>query len=331
MLTFILAILLFLLLIFPHELGHFLVAKAFGVQVNEFAFGMGPAIYQRQGKETLYSIRIFPVGGYCAMEGENEESENERAFNNKSPVAKIAVLVAGSAMNVLIAIIFLSLTFGFIGEPTLTLDKPDVNFPAAEVGIKQGDKIVEINGNKIREWKDISEELSKNGSENKIKVNRDGNIKEFVLKPVKNEGRYVIGITPVLKHSPKTAIKRGTIASWEMTKGILDVFRQLVTGKVKAKELSGPIGMVSMVRQTEKDGIMNYFMLLALISLNLAIFNMLPFPALDGGRIIFVIIRGITGRMITDKQEAVVHGVGMILLITLMIFATFNDIIRIFG
>lgn len=330
MLTFILAILLFLLLIFPHELGHFLVAKAVGVQVNEFAFGMGPAIFRKQGKETLYSIRLFPVGGYCAMEGENDESDSSKAFNNKPALSKIAVLIAGSGMNVLIAVIVLSVVFGIVGQPTVTLDKLEKGMPGIESGLEKGDKILEINGKKISKWEDVSANIPDSKGSIEMKVSRNGSEKNFNISPVKVKGRYVIGITPTFDHNPKYALVNGGKGTLKMSVSILEAFKQLVTGKAKAKDLSGPIGMVSMVHQSEEGGIMNYFLLLALISLNLAIFNMLPFPALDGGRIIFVIIRSITGKMITDKQEAFVHLVGMVLLITLMIFATWNDIIRLF-
>ena len=140
MLTVILALVLFLFLIFPHELGHFMMARAVGVKVNEFAFGMGPAVWQKQGKETLYSIRIFPVGGFCAMEGENEESDQEGAFNNKPWWAKILVLIAGAAMNVLIAAVVMSVIILISGTATTTVDKVENGSPAQIAGLKQGDK-----------------------------------------------------------------------------------------------------------------------------------------------------------------------------------------------
>lgn len=146
MLTIILAILLFLFLIFPHELGHFLMARAMGVKVNEFSFGMGPAIWKKQGKETLYSMRILPLGGYCAMEGEDKDSDDERAFNRKSPGAKILILAAGAAMNVLIAIVVMSAIMFATGEATNVIDKVAKGSPAMAAGIEQGDRIVKAGG-----------------------------------------------------------------------------------------------------------------------------------------------------------------------------------------
>lgn len=330
MLTILLAILLFVMLIFPHELGHFIVAKAVGVKVNEFSFGMGPALYKRQGKETLYSIRAFPIGGYCAMEGENEESEEENAFVNKPAWAKILVLVAGSAMNVVIAIVVLSILFGIMGASTTTIGSVQNSMPAAEAGLQAGDKILSVNGTEIRKWNDITEALGDNETKN-ITVERKGETKKVTVTPVKQEGRYVIGITTAVTHNPLIAVKNGVVGSWALTKSLFGALKQLLTGQVGAGDLSGPVGMVSLVHQTEKAGLINFFYLVALISLNLAIFNMLPFPALDGGRILFVFIRLFTGKAITDRQEAAVHGAGMLLLLLLMVFVTWNDIGRLFS
>lgn len=328
MLTIILAIVLFVLLIFPHELGHFVAAKAVGVRVNEFAFGMGPALYKKQGRETLYSIRAFPVGGYCAMEGENEESDEEDAFVNKPAWARITVLVAGSAMNVLIAILVLSIMFGVIGAATTTVDRVQKGMPAAEAGLSRGDRIVSVDGREIQKWSDLSTSLSGSDDTRSITVTRNGTEKTLYVTPVKQDSRYVIGITPMVTHSPLLAVRNGITGSWSMTRSLFGALKQLATGHVKADDLSGPVGMVSLVHQTEKAGLINFFYLVALISLNLAIFNMLPFPALDGGRILFVIIRLFTGKAITDRQEAAVHGAGMALLLLLMIFVTWNDIER---
>ena len=154
--TAILAILLFCIMIFPHELGHFIAAKKTGVRVNEFAFGMGPKIWKKQGEETLYSIRLFPIGGFCAMEGEDEDSEDPRSFGSKKPWQKIIVLAAGSFMNVVCAIVIMCLIVGIMGFTTTTIDEVTEKSPAAEGGLVTGDKIVEINHQEIKEWTDVS-------------------------------------------------------------------------------------------------------------------------------------------------------------------------------
>lgn len=330
MLTVILALVLFLFLIFPHELGHFMMARAVGVKVNEFAFGMGPAVWQKQGRETLYSIRIFPVGGFCAMEGENEESDHEGAFNNKPWWAKILVLIAGAAMNVLIAVVVMSVIILISGTATTTVDKVENGSPAQIAGLKQGDKIEYISGKKIEDWNDVSKFIGNKGKKIEIKVSRNGKYEIFKINPRKEKDRYVIGITPVIEKSPSKAIIGGFKSTWYITRQMYKSLGMLASGNVAMKDVSGPVGMIGLVHQSAARGLISFFYLVALISLNLAIFNLLPLPALDGGRIIFVIIRMITGKAITDKQEAMVHGAGMVLLLLLMVFVTWNDIIKLF-
>ena len=329
--TIIYAVILFAILIFPHELGHFLVAKAVGVKVNEFAFGMGPAIFKKQGKETLYAIRIFPIGGYCAMEGENEESDSSRAFNNKPMWAKIAVLLAGSAMNVVIAIITLSIIMGIAGSATTTIDTVQNNSPALEAGIQSGDEIISIDGNSVEKWSDLTTYLTTKDSKVEVGLLRDGTELTLVSETRKADDgtdRYVIGITPKISHNVFTAAGNGCKSAWNMTKTMYYSIKMLVAGEVSTKEITGPVGMVTLVSDTSKYGLGYFASLLALISLNLAIVNMLPLPALDGGRILFVIIRRITGKMISDQLEGTIHGAGLILLFGFMIFVTWNDITR---
>ncbi len=329
--TVIYAVILFVMLIFPHELGHFTVAKAVGVRVNEFAFGMGPAIFQRQKGETLYSIRPIPIGGYCAMEGENEESESSRAFNNKPVWAKISVLLAGSAMNVLIAILAMTLVMGYIGTATTTIDEVQTGTPAYEAGLLSEDKVLSVNGTPIEKWNDIAAAIGSGEDRLSITVERNGEEETFEMTPEKTEdGRYIIGVTSKVSHNALTAVSNGAKGTWSMTKGMFSALAQLVSGEVSTDELSGPVGIVSLVSETKNYGMIYFGYLVALISLNLALMNMLPLPALDGGRIIFVIIRKITGKMISDNLEGKIHGAGMILLFGFMIFVTWNDITRLF-
>jgi len=329
--TAIYALILFVLLIFPHELGHFIVAKAAGVKVNEFAFGMGPALFQRQKGETLYSIRLIPVGGYCAMEGENEESDNPRAFNNKPGWIKISILAAGAAMNILIAITVLTIVSGIAGSTTTTIAAVEQGSPAYEAGLQPEDRIVAVDEKRIDQWSDLIHYIGSTQQEVSITVLReDGEITAAMTPRKAEDGRYVIGITSKVSHNPVTAVKNGVISTWNMTMMMFESLKMLFTGAVPASDIAGPVGIVTMVSDTNTYGWYYFASLVALMSINLAILNLLPLPALDGGRILFVIIRRITGKMISDDLEGKIHGIGMLLLFALMIFATWNDIVRLF-
>lgn len=320
------AILLFLMMIIPHEFGHFAVAKAVGVQVNEFSIGMGPKLWNKQKGETMYSLRLFPIGGFCAMEGENEESDNPRAFNNKSPLAKIAVLIAGALMNIITAwLIIVILVFSY-GTASTTIDEVKTDSPAATAGVLPGDEIVSINGQKADNWNKIVKEIKSSDDKLSIVVLRENKKHQFEMQPEKLDGQNVIGITSRLTRNPGKAIKGGTFVTYEMGKSMLVAFKGLITGGISTKDIAGPVGMVSMVGQTSKLGIQYVAAFVALVSLNLAIINLLPLPALDGGRILFVFIRSITGRMISDRTEGIIHAVGMGLLLILAVIVTINDL-----
>ena len=331
--TAILAIILFCVMIFPHELGHYIAAKRLGVKVNEFAFGMGPVIWKKQKGETLHSIRLFPIGGFCSMEGEDEDSDEPRAFNNKKPWQKIIILAAGSFMNVLCAILIMSIVVGVLGFTTTTIDTVSEGSPAETAGIMAGDEITAIDGQPIEAWTDVYAAIaSAEGGQIIMTVQRDGRTLEAAVTPEQTQdGAYLIGITSRVSHNPFRAVAEGAKSTWNITVSMFQTLSQLFTGQLGADSLSGPVGMVQMVSQTTQYGWWYYGFLTALICINLAIINMLPLPALDGGRIIFVIISMITGRPVSQKVEGTVHFVGIMLLFGLMAYVTFNDITRIFG
>lgn len=331
--TAILAIILFCVMIFPHELGHYIAAKRLGVKVNEFAFGMGPVIWKKQKGETLHSIRLFPIGGFCSMEGEDEDSDEPRAFNNKKPWQKIIILAAGSFMNVLCAILIMSIVVGVLGFTTTTIDTVSEGSPAETAGIMAGDEITAIDGQPIEAWTDVSAAIaSAEGGQIIMTVQRDGRTLEAAVTPEQTQdGAFLIGITSRVSHNPFRAVAEGAKSTWNITVSMFQTLSQLFTGQLGADSLSGPVGMVQMVSQTTQYGWWYYGFLTALICINLAIINMLPLPALDGGRIIFVIISMITGRPVSQKVEGTVHLVGIMLLFGLMAYVTFNDITRIFG
>lgn len=373
--TAILAILLFCIMIFPHELGHFIAARRVGIKVNEFAFGMGPTIWKRQGKETLYSIRLFPIGGFCAMEGEDgsEEQEEEgngradgaaynsaaagtdgdgrqalrktemdpRSFAAKKPWQKIVVLAAGSVMNILCAILIMSVVLGISGFTTNRIGTVNAGSPAEAAGLAAGDEITFIDGNPVKSWEDVTTYMPEDGAAIELTVEgKDGSRSVQVqpeLQEIKDENgkvtgtRYVIGITSKITHNPAKAVIYGTKSTWNLVKLMFQSIGMLISGEAGTEDLSGPVGMVQMVNQTETLGYWYYAFLVSLICVNLAIINMLPLPALDGGRILFVLFTVITGKRVSSRVEGTVHLIGMALLFTLMIYVTFNDVTRIFG
>jgi Predicted membrane-associated Zn-dependent proteases 1 len=324
------AVLIFCLLIFVHELGHFISAKSVGIRVNEFALGMGPLLLHFKKGDTEYSLRALPIGGYCKMEGEDEESSDASAFNNKSFPAKALVVVAGSFMNLILAILILSIVLFVAGMPTNIVKELSPELPAIEAGLQPGDKIVQINDKKINEWSDITDTIgASTGDKLTLIADRDGKKLSFEVGVAKAEdGRRVIGITPAYTKNPGKALVYGTKSTIEMGGKMVEIIGQLITGQVSTKNLTGPVGIVYMVGDTVKLGWIYLAQLTALISLNLAVVNMLPFPALDGGRLLFLIIRIFTGKTISDETEGKIHFIGLMLLFGLMIYITFQDVGR---
>ena len=327
--TIIYALLIICVLIFFHELGHFMAAKACGIKVNEFAIGMGPKVLKKQKGETLYSVRAFPLGGFCAMEGEDEDSQDERAFNRKSVWKKAIIIVAGAAMNLIIAIILMIAVNYMNGVPTTTISQVEENSPAYTAGIQKGDRILSINDKKINSWDDVQAvKNAVNTRELNIKVQRKDTELNIKTTLKENDRNKIIGIVPVSEKNIVKAIANGPSATWNMAKSMYSGLYSLITGKVSAKELSGPVGIVYLINKGISRGFATVLYLTSLISLNLAIINMLPLPALDGGRLLMVIIRRLTGKAISSKVEGVIHAVGLGLLLLLTIYVTWNDIVR---
>ena len=339
------------ILIFVHELGHFAAAKLTGVKVNEFAIGMGPAFFKRTRGETKYSLRVFPIGGFCSLEStENYDDDDEadevldggvieaafdnpRAFENKPARTRIFILLAGSVMNIVLAILILS-GMAFVGSaPSTTMNMITEDSPAYHAGIIPGDRIVSIDGEAINNWNDILINIANaRGDRIQIGIIRDGN--ELMTSSeitTLADGRRGIGIAPTMERSfnnPLTSLVSGTRLAFSMLANMLQILQQLFTGHVPPSELVGVVGIAFIVDETARHGIRPLMMLVALISMNLAIVNLLPFPALDGGRILFVGINKVTGRAINPKVEGTIHIVGIALLILLMLYVTYNDIWR---
>lgn len=318
----------------PHEFGHLVTAKLFRIKVNEFAIGMGPLIASKDMGETKYSLRAVPIGGFCAMEAENEESDDEGAFNNKPAWQRIIVLASGAAINVLVALSLMIIITIYVGVPTNTLDKVVPNSPAASSGILAGDKIISIDGKETSSWIDTVTAISKNrdGKTMEIVVSRDGMENTFIITPKKDkDGRLVIGIVSRASHNVFLCAGQGIKVTWRLNNQMIGALKQMAHKGISKDSVTGPVGMAGLVNKTAHTGILSYLYLVALISLNMAIVNLLPFPALDGGRIIFVLIRKVTGNVISAKAEGYMHLAGFGVLIALFVFITWQDLTRVLG
>lgn len=328
--TTIAAIFVFLLVILLHELGHFTVAKLVGIRVNEFSIGMGPKIIQREKGETKYTLRILPIGGYVSMEGEDENSEDPRGFGKASPIARMGVIAAGSFMNFILAILVLSIVAFSIGEPTTVIQETTPDSPAEAANIMSGDNIVEINGVKTEDWYELSSAISNSNPNEDILVNliRDGEEKSITLRPIIEDGQNIIGISPVHKRSLSYAIRGGIQQTGMFIKLMFEFVGMIFKGQVSTSDLAGPVGVINEVGQAAKMGFANLLLLLGFISVNLGFFNLLPIPALDGSRLVFIFIELIRGKPIDPDKENFVHMIGFVLLITLMLVVTYKDLFR---
>ncbi len=331
MLTAIAAIFVFLMVILFHEFGHFIVAKMVGIRVNEFSIGMGPKIFQKKKGETKYSIRALPIGGYVSMEGEDENSEDPRSFNKVPALSRIAVVAAGAIMNFILAMIVFSIVSFNAGMPTTTILETIKNSPAEKVGMKPGDVIVSINNEQIKNWDSIVNEISNSNPKEDMEVTilRNEEKIDYLLKPeIGDNNRIIIGIVPVSQKSFFSSIKGGFEKTGFMLKLMFDFIKMAFRGQVSTKDLSGPVGVIYTIGEAAKYGFINLIYLMGFISVNLGFFNLLPLPALDGSRIVFLFIEIIRGKAIDPEKEGFIHFIGFVLLILLMITVTYSDVIR---
>ncbi|MBO5953982.1 MAG: site-2 protease family protein [Oscillospiraceae bacterium] len=347
------AILLFSFLIFIHELGHFVAAKRSGVQVNEFAMFMGPAIYKKQVGETLYSIRCIPIGGYCAMEGEDEETDNPRSFQKAAWWKRLIILVAGSAMNFLAGVLIVAVVLFCQPQYASTQIKQVESWSTVggEAGLQAGDEIVEFNGQRISVQEDFSlATLLLPDGEYDMVVMRNGQRVELenvpmirqVVEDENGNQSMLYGISfAVRETTPQSVPGRILPTAFNHVKSVIVSLKMLLTGQAGLKDMSGPVGIVQIMSDTaEASGsaaaaLVNMLYLGGFIAINLAVMNMLPLPALDGGRVFCLLLttaaEKITRRKIDPKYEGYLHTVGMVLLLILMAVLLFKDIFVIFA
>lgn len=339
----ILAILVFSLIVFVHELGHFLLAKMNKIRVDEFSIGMGPRLLSTVKGETRYSLKLFPIGGSCMMGEDDVDDMSEGSFNSKSVWARIAVVAAGAVFNFILAFIFAVIIVGYAGydEPVISGVLP--GYSAEAEGMQEGDRIVCMNGKKINVWREVTYyNMFHAGETVDLIYERDGEKYEVTIVPKQDEdGNYLMGVTSPAQYKKAnvfTAMQYGVyeVKFWIST--TLESLRMLITGSVGVDQLSGPVGIVDVVddtyQQSKEYGVVVVLMQMLnigiLLSANLGVMNLLPLPALDGGRLVFLVIEAIRGKRVAPDKEGIVHFVGMMLLFALMIFVLFNDLKRIF-
>lgn len=321
-------IFVFSLIVFFHELGHFLMGKLNDVHVKRFALGMGPKIVGYQGGETEYSIRAFPIGGFCDFEGESEPSEDPRSLMSKGPWQRFAIFFAGPFMNFVLAIVLLTIVMFTLGAPTNAVGFMDENMPAYQAGLMENDTIISIDGVETPTWNDVVENInSSGGSTQSFEIVRDGQEVFVKITPAfqEEQGRYMIGIGPAYKKSLTFSIKAGFQETVNMTTSIFKFLGSLFKGETTEGSVVGPVGMVGIVSDAADMGFLNLLYIAAYISINLGIVNLLPFPALDGGRIVFVIIELIKGSPLNTEKENSFHVAGFLILMGLMVFMLFRD------
>ncbi len=361
------------LLIFVHEGGHFIAAKKCGVHVYEFALGMGPKVlsFKRKNDPTEYTLRAFPIGGFCAMageEGEDDESlDKDKFMCNKSKIKRIIILVAGVTMNFITAIVLLfiiGLSFGSTEQKSI-IGRVETGSPADVAGLKVNDKIIECNGYKISTWDKLTivtnlknknnyyeykvehedgsvdtykitpDEYVVIGSET-IKLDENNKLEDVLKKYNKKESEVTlsklvgIGAPSEIKKDFLSALKYAFSKFGSIVSTMLLILGSLFTGKLGLSALSGPVGMYSVVGTVASLGFANLIYLTAYLSINLGVLNILPFPAFDGGRVLFVLIEAITRKKVDPKIEGYFHSIGFILIMLLMVYITFQDVLRLF-
>lgn len=337
------AILFFGLLIATHEGGHFLTAKLFKVRVNEFSLGMGPVLWKKQKAETQYSVRAFPVGGYVAMEGEDGDSEVEGAFGSKPPWQRAIIILAGATVNLLTGLIIMAVMLGtsdLIGTPQVSEFRD--NAASRTQGLREGDRILSVNNHVIRTEYDLSFYMSKDkDGVMDFVVEREG--KKIPLKHVAFETAEVEGTQVVkydfaivgVKPGFQNVVKYSVLDSLSIVRIVWVSLWDLVTGNFSMSDMAGPVGTVQAVADTTSDAaksgnMSRLLLILALIAINVGAFNLIPFPALDGGRFVFIMLEGIFRRPISKEFQAAVNTVGMAMLFGLMIVVTFSDVFKLF-
>ncbi len=339
--SIIIAVIIFSLIVLFHEFGHFLLAKLSGVTVVEFSLGMGPRLLSRRWGGTRYSWKLLPFGGSCMMLGEDEAAGEAGSFGSKSVWARIAVIAAGPVFNFVLAFVASVIIIASVGYDPAVVYQVSDGYPAQEAGIQAGDIIIKMNGKSIHTARDITNYITFHQGETiNLIYERDGEEYTTVIVPRANEtGRYVMGITPGIGYVKGNAWEVMKYSVYEVEYWIdmaVQSLKMLVLGQVGVEDMSGPVGVVSMIGETYTESAkismfavwINMLNICIFLSANLGVMNLLPIPALDGGRLVFLILETIRGKRINPEKEGMVHFVGLMALMVLMVVVLFHDVAR---
>ncbi|RGD94343.1 RIP metalloprotease RseP [Clostridiaceae bacterium AM27-36LB] len=340
--SYILALIIFSAIVIFHELGHFLLAKWNGIEVIEFSLGMGPRLLSHVWGDTRYSLKLLPIGGSCQMVGEEEASDSAGAFGNKSVWARIAVVAAGPVFNFILAWVLALIIVGSVGYDNTMVDIiPDS--AAAEAGMEDGDQIISINGSRTWLYREVSLYSSLHqGQTATVVFERNGEKQTVVLTPKQSDtGAYLYGFSRTVQREKGGALETVGYSCAEIRywlKATVESLKMLIGGQVGLEEMSGPVGIVSTIGDTYKESrvdgwyyvTMNMIMIAILLSVNLGVMNLLPIPALDGGRLVFLVLEAIRGKAIPQEKESMVHFTGFVLLMGLMAVILFSDLHKLF-
>lgn len=331
---YLVAVLLFLVLIIIHEFGHFIAAKLMGVRVNEFAVGFGPKLFAFKGKETKYAFNLIPLGGYCAMEGEDETSSDNRAFCNKAPFKRFLIVIMGATFNLILGFIIVAIILAPAERfASTTVARFEENAKSQQTGLMENDQIIAVDGRRIWTTYDLSYAFT-NIEDGKvdITVKRDGQkktLKDVTFNVKEEEGiNYlaldfkVYGIEKTLPSYIKQTAKTSISYCAVIWRSLID----MLAGKYGISAISGPVGVTVAISSAAKASLANLLPIMAIISINLGIFNLLPIPALDGGRLVFILFEMIFRKPVPQKYESMVHGIGMAILLIFMAVIAVKDI-----
>jgi regulator of sigma E protease len=336
-------------LVFAHELGHFLAAKRVGVQVDEFALGFGPRLAAVRRGETVYAVRLFPLGGFVRMAGmappppddDGPEARSARqalragrGFANQTLAARAGIIAAGPAMSFLLAVLLFAVVFAAVGvpsQPTLTVAAVEAGDPAAAAGLQPGDRIEAIDGRPLQGWNDLKQTVAANpGRRLVLTVRRQGRVLTVPVVPAATPNGGLIGVAPVMavqRLPVATAIGQGLATTWGVVAGWFAVLAMLLHGR-GAGDLMGPVGIGQAIGQASTQGLASVLFVAGLLSANLGLINLLPVPALDGSRLAFIGLEWLRGRPVDPEKENFIHFVGFALLILLSVVITYRDVLR---